>query len=72
MTDHPLAAQLCREFGGALVSTSANLSGNPPAQTSEQIRAQFEDQLDYVLEGEVGGLAKPSRICDAVTGKILR
>ncbi len=72
VTDHPLAAQLCREFGGALVSTSANLSGNPPAQTSEQIRAQFEDQLDYVLEGEVGGLARPSQIRDALSGRILR
>ena len=72
VTDHPLAAQLCREFGGALVSTSANLRGNPPAQTSEQIRAQFEDQLDYVLEGEVGGRARPSQIRDALSGRILR
>jgi len=72
VTDHPLAAQLCREFGGALVSTSANLSGNPPAQNSEQLRAQFEDQLDYVLEGEVGGLTKPSQIRDVLSGRILR
>lgn len=72
VTDHPLAAQLCRAFGGALVSTSANLSGNPPARNAEQVRAQFGDQLDYVLEGEVGGHAKPSQIRDAVSGSILR
>ncbi|NNF95993.1 MAG: threonylcarbamoyl-AMP synthase [Halobacteria archaeon] len=72
VTDHPLAAQLCRAFGGALVSTSANVSGNPPAQSAEQVRAQFKHQLDYVLEGEVGGLAKPSQIRDALSGRILR
>ncbi len=72
ITDHPLAAELCREFGGALVSTSANLSGKPPARSAEQVVAQFDDQLDYVLEGEVGGLARPSQIRDALSGKILR
>lgn len=72
VTDHPLAAELSRAFGGALVSTSANMSGKLPARNAQQVRAQFEDRLDYILEGEVGGLAKPSQICDAVTGKILR
>ena len=72
VTAHPQAAQLCRAFGGALVSTSANVSGSPPARNADQVRAQFEDQLDYVLEGEVGGLAQPSQIRDVVSGRILR
>jgi L-threonylcarbamoyladenylate synthase len=72
VTGHPLAAELCRAFGGALVSTSANVSGNQPARNAEQVRAQFKDQLDYVLEGEVGGLAKPSQIRDALSGRVLR
>ena len=72
VTDHPLAVQLCQAFGGALVSTSANVSGSPPARNADQVRAQFEDQLDYVLEGEVGGLAQPSEIRDVVSGRILR
>lgn len=72
VTDHPLVVELCRTFGGALVSTSANISGKPPARNAEQVQAQFKDQLDYILEGEVGGLAKPSQIRDVVTGKVLR
>lgn len=72
VTAHPLVVELCRTFGGALVSTSANVSGQPPARNAEQVQAQFKDQLDYILEGEVGGLAKPSQIRDVVTGKVLR
>ena len=72
VTAHSLAAALCREFGGPLVSTSANLSGKPPARTAEEVRSQLGDQLDYVLEGEVGGLAKPSEIRDVLTGHLVR
>jgi len=72
VTAHPLAAELCRIFGGALVSTSANVSGKPPARNAAQVRAQFKNQLDFVLEGEVGGLAKPSQIRDVLSGRVLR
>src|SRR5512134_2349746 len=34
VTAHPLAAALCRLWGRPLVSTSANLSGRPPARTA--------------------------------------
>ena len=72
VTNHPIAAELCQAFDGAIVSTSANVSGTPPARTAEEVRAQFNDQLDFVVEGEVGGLAKPSQIRDVLSGKILR
>ena len=72
VTDHPLVVELCRAFGGALISTSANVSGKPPARNAEQVRAQFNDQLDYIIDGEVGGLAKPSQIRDVLSGKVLR
>ena len=72
VTAHPVAAALCLTFGGPVVSTSANLSSKPPTRTVEEVRSQFGDQLDYVLEGEVGGLSRPSQIRDAVTGEIIR
>lgn len=71
VTAHPLAAALCREFAGPLVSTSANLSGKPPTRTAEEVRNQL-GELDYVLEGEVGGRTKPSEIRDALSGEVLR
>jgi L-threonylcarbamoyladenylate synthase len=72
VTAHPLAAALCREFGGPLVSTSANLSGKPPTRTAEEVRNQLGNQLDYVLEGQIGGLARPSQIRDVLSGQIIR
>ena len=42
------------------------------ARTAAQVSAEFAGQLDYVVEGEVGGLAKPSQIRDVMSGKILR
>ena len=72
VTAHPLAAALCRAFGGALVSTSANRSNASPARTAEQVRAQLGADLDYLLEGAVGNAANPTEIRDAATGALLR
>lgn len=72
VTAHPLAAALCRAFRGPLVSTSANLSGQPPARSSEEVFNQFGNRLEYVLNGELGGLSRPSQIRDALTGQVIR
>lgn len=72
VTAHPLAAALCRAFQGPLVSTSANLSGEPPARSSEEVFRQFGNRLEYVLTGEVGGLSRPSQIRDALSGMVIR
>lgn len=72
VTAHPLAASLCKRFGGAIVSTSANRSGKPSARTTEETRYRLGSDLDYILPGDVGGLAKPTQIRDALTGRILR
>jgi L-threonylcarbamoyladenylate synthase len=69
---HPLVAALCRGFGGALVSTSANPAGAPPPRTlAEADRALFA-ALDAVLAGDTGGLARPTAIRDARSGAGLR
>lgn len=72
VTAHPLAAALARAFGGALVSTSANLSGEPPARDMETLRARFGDAVDYYLDGPLGGRDRPSEIRDALSGATLR
>ncbi len=69
---HPVCQALCRAWGGALVSTSANVSGRPPARTRLQLRKQFDDRLDYILPGDTGGRARPSEIRDATSGEVLR
>lgn len=69
---HPGVQALCNAFGGALVSTSANVSGRPPARDALQLRQQFGRGLDYILPGRLGGDGKPSEIRDARTGIVLR
>ena len=72
LTAHTLTAQLCRQFGGALVSTSANRSGVAPCRTASCVRDVFGDQLDGLLDGELGGDPRPSRILDLASGTVLR
>ena len=72
VTAHPLAAALCRAFGGALVSTSANRHGELPARTAAQVRSAFGDQLGYILDGAVGGQERPTPIRDAISGEQIR
>lgn len=69
---HPGVQALCRAWGGPLVSTSANRSGEAPLATPAALREAFGEGLGYVLPGALGGDAKPSEIRDAVTGAVLR
>jgi len=72
VTAHAQAAELCRAFGGALVSTSANRHGAEPARSYAEVRAAFGGELAYILEGDTGGLVRPTPIRDAVSGAQLR
>jgi L-threonylcarbamoyladenylate synthase len=69
---HPVVVALCRQFGGPLVSTSANLAGAPPAFRRDELEPALLEQLDGVSEGETGGLHAPTAIRDARTGAVLR
>ena len=72
VTAHPLAARLCACFGSALVSTSANLSGRPPARSALAARRAFGSRVDYFLVGATGGEARPSAIRDLRSGRLVR
>ena len=69
---HPEVVALCEAFGGPLVSTSANLAGEPPAFTREALDPRVLALLDGVTEGETGGLGSPTAIRDARTGVQIR
>ncbi|MCX7513230.1 L-threonylcarbamoyladenylate synthase [Frateuria sp. STR12] len=72
VTAHAPAAALCRAYGGALVSTSANPHGLPPARSAQMALDYFGDALDGVLDGPLGGQERPTMIRDAITGAIIR
>lgn len=72
ITAHPVAAALCLAFGGALVSTSANRTGEPPARRLTDLSAELLAELDGHVAGDTGGLANPTAIRDARSGEIVR
>jgi len=69
---HPMVVALCMGFGGPIVSTSANLSGAPPAFSRGDLDPALLAACDGVTEGETGGLDAPTGIVDARTGARLR
>ncbi len=72
ITAHPEAAALCQAFGGAIVSTSANVSGQAPARTEMELSPDISAALDITLSGATDPTLQPSHIKDAFTGKIIR
>jgi len=72
VTAHRGAATLCRGARRAIVSTSANRHGRPPALSAEAVRREFGDALDFVLVGILGGAPRPTQIRDAETGALVR
>lgn len=72
VTAHAPAAALCRAFGGALVSTSANPHGEPPARSADMAEAYFGAELDGILDAPLGQQDRPTTIRDALSGAIIR
>ncbi|RCU45377.1 hypothetical protein DU002_15055 [Corallincola holothuriorum] len=69
---HPVVTALCVEFGGAIVSTSANLAGQEPARTASALAPEVLLDVAVVIDEAVGGNAAPSEIRNGLTGQILR
>ena len=72
VTSHPIAKALCEEFGGPLISTSCNKSGDPPARDVRTIQLTLNDTVDYVIDGTLGGRMRPTEIRDVLTGEVIR
>lgn len=69
---HPLVKELCTAYGGAIVSTSANVSGQPPLNTGRNVEQAFNGSIDAIIDANVGQLPSPTQIIDARTGQRLR
>ncbi len=72
VTAHAPTIELCRAFGGAIVSTSANPHGVSPARSAADVRSAFGSELAYILDAPTGGLDRPTPIRDAVSGGTFR
>lgn len=72
VSNHPVVRELCDCWGGALVSTSANLAGSTAAVKQFQVRRYFGNALDFVVPGSVGAAGRPSHIRDLVSDRVIR
>ncbi len=72
VTAHPTASELCRQAHTAIVSTSANLTGQPPCHTVDQVKSVFGSNIDFILDAPLGQSRTPTEIRDAISGDIIR
>lgn len=70
ISPHPIAQQLIRAFGGAITATSANISGYPPARSAEEVRCQFGDKIDVILDGGIAQEHQCSTIVSIAESKL--
>ena len=72
LTSQPDVVALCKQTNKPIVSTSANLSGQAPAKTWQDLSPELVEQLDCIVKGSTLGHSTPSKIINALTGEIIR
>jgi len=61
---HAFVRALAAGAGTLLTSTSANRTGEPPAETADAVRASLGESVDLVIDGGPTPGGKPSTIAD--------
>lgn len=72
VTAHREAALLCRLARMPIVSTSANRAGRRMLRSATAVRREFGDEVDFIVDGRIGGARSPSSIRHAESGEVLR
>ena len=63
---------ICGLLGLPLVSTSANLHGEQPCRSADEVQKIMGSQLDYTVFKKTGPFKNPSTIVDLSSGKTIR
>ena len=64
MPGQSFALKLTQYANFPITSTSANISGNPPAQDAETVYRSLSDSIDLIIDGGTTRGGKPSTIVD--------
>jgi L-threonylcarbamoyladenylate synthase len=70
ITREDFSKQLCYRFQKPIVSTSANISGEPSGTNLHEIKKHFEGSVDYFIDGGESELGISSTIVQVIDGKI--
>lgn len=68
---HPEVQEILSAFKKPLISTSANISGQPPLSGIVDIKKAFDSRVDYIVDGKPGGMS-PTQIIDIMSGMRIR
>jgi L-threonylcarbamoyladenylate synthase len=60
--NHETARRLIKECDGALIGTSANISGRPSLRTAEEVFRELEGRVDLVVDGGPASLGRESTV----------
>jgi len=64
LSGHPVPTQLARVAGAAITGTSANVTGEPPCESPEEVLKALGSQIDIILDGGKTAGGKGSTILD--------
>lgn len=60
--NHETARRLIKECSGALIGTSANISGRPSLRTAKEVVRELEDRVDLIVDGGPAPLGRESTV----------
>jgi len=74
VTNEEFSKRLCQQFRKAIVSTSANISGQPSPGNFSEISEEIKSAVDYIVEcrREETGRPKPSGIIKLEKGGVIK
>ena len=62
--NHPACLAIIQHLGNPIIGTSANISGQPPALTAEEVGQQLGGKIDFIINGGKCPGGKESTVVD--------
>jgi L-threonylcarbamoyladenylate synthase len=69
--NHEMVRRLIQESGGAIIGTSANISGRPSLTTAGEVLSELKGRIDLVMDGGLAPLGRESTVVRVVRDEII-
>lgn len=71
LPNHSIPLTIAERSGGAIATTSANVSGHDSAHSASEIQEAFGTDIDLILDGGFAPQSNPSTVIRVVAGEIV-
>lgn len=71
LPNHSIPLTIAERSGGAMATTSANVSGQDSAHSASEIQEAFGTDIDLILDGGFAPQSNPSTVIRVVAGEIV-